>query len=348
MGQWRRENKHYLEMLGDSKIHPLTRLAFFGVDSNRSWDKTLTELRKYLGEQRREGRIALLNMGLGNPKADRFAVRRKNRREFSGFDARVANTNEFDERIFQVADIMKEHGEPVFLRLGAEFNGSWNDYHPYIYPKAFRKIVTVYRNRGVDNVAFVWCYEPAAEDDFDARSATGEYKWFPGEDVIDWFAIDIFKREHFSAAYPLSTERGLTPRGRTERFLKMARKYKKPVMVAESSVVDVDVESEKLWEEWFAPYFAFLEAHPEIKAFVYVNADWPRYRSGDPFQWKDGRLHLNRRASRLYIKEMKEERYLHCGQSHLLNGFALENTPGEGRATEPAQGTRKPRFLKTW
>jgi len=38
----------------------------------------------------------------------------------------------------------------------------------------------------------VWCYEPAAPGDFDAKNEGGASKWYPGSDVVDWFSIDLY------------------------------------------------------------------------------------------------------------------------------------------------------------
>ena len=57
-------------------------------------------------------------------------------------------------RIESFIDVLKAHKEPVMLRLGGEFSGPWNGYHPWAYPVAFRKIVNMFRARGVTNVAF--------------------------------------------------------------------------------------------------------------------------------------------------------------------------------------------------
>lgn len=119
------------------------------------------------------------------------------------------------------------------LRIGGEFSGNWNGYHPYEYPKAFRKIVMTARASGADNIAFIWCYEPAAPDDFDAKNAAGEWKWFPGNDVIDWYSIDLFAAHDISG--PTSAHSALSPFGRTPKFFDMAAAAQKPVVIAESS-----------------------------------------------------------------------------------------------------------------
>jgi hypothetical protein len=340
MGQWRKDNLEYLDMLGDDEINPLFRLTFFNIKSIRPWDYTYKRLEGYLTQEKEADRVPFISMGMRHVENNNFVTQDRDKNVFMGLDARVANSDEYDERLKQIADLLVKYEEPVFFRIGGEFNGSWNDYHPYIYPKAFRKVVNIFRQQGADNVAFVWCYEPAAADDFDMRSRGGEYKWFPGEDVVDWFGIDVFKRHDFSAAFPTRERAGLSPRGRTERFLKMARKYKKPVVIAESSAVDVDILSDEAWDEWFEPYFSFIEKHPEIKAFVYVNANWPKYRKNDPYKWKEARISLNAEAGRRYVKEISKKKYLHAGGSDLLNGI-------DSSKEKKSKNAKKLRFMKS-
>jgi len=109
-----------------------------------------------------------------------------------GIDSLIAYSTQYDARIQSFIDVVRAHGKPVMLRIGGEFSGWWNGYHPYAYPVAFRKIVNMFRASGVTNVAFVWCYEPAAADDFDAVDSNGNAKWYPGDGYVDWFSIDLF------------------------------------------------------------------------------------------------------------------------------------------------------------
>ena len=159
-----------------------------------------------------------------------------------GIDHEVASGSRYDSRLEDLARIVREFGKPVTVRIGGEFSGWWNGYHPYAYPKAFRKIVAMFRAAKVDNAAFVWCYEPAAPGDFDERNEAGEYRWFPGADVIDWFSIDWFNREDFTGPLTGGRRGGeLTAHGRTQKFLDMAATYRKPVMIAESGPARYDL-----------------------------------------------------------------------------------------------------------
>ena len=107
---------------------------------------------------------------------------------------------------------------------------------------------------GVENAAFVWCYEPAASEDFDAKDSLGNWKWYPGPDVVDWFSIDLFATWDISGAL-LGHSGVLTAYGKTLKFLDLAVATSKPVIIAESSpqAYDLGVAGQAAWDGWFTP-----------------------------------------------------------------------------------------------
>lgn len=317
MGNFNKDNDKYLEMLGDEKLYPLSRLFYMSLESKtRTWDHSLFSLRKYLRETEQERMIPHVSIGFG---ANGGGV---------GIDKSIAQSDKYDGRIDDIVHTLGRYRKPLFLRLGFEFNGWWFGYTPYYFPKAFRKIVEAHRAKGLDNIAVIWCYMPLADDDFDHRNSRGEYKWFPGEDVVDWFGIDLFGPAEFSAGA------SLRPRGNgkssakanTIRFLKMAEKYKKPVYIAESSAAKVGITADPkkgnaYWKEWFEPYFDFISDHPSVKAFHYINADWSKTPTYGPQGWLDARIHINPYLSKRFREEMKKSRYIHRDGLHQLNGY---------------------------
>lgn len=315
MGQYQGGNEAYLEMLGDESFYPISSLSFIRLaDQPRPWPYIMRKLQGDLEEAARGGWIPHIDIGFATDAGE-------------GVDDVFARTEELDARAWDVAAALKRFGKPVFLRIGGEFNGEWNGYHPFDYPRAFQKIVGMFRSRDVENVAFIWCYMPSADDDFDARNLEGEYKWFPGEDVIDWFGIDVFAVHHFS---PGKVERGRGPSAweKTVRFLEMAGRYAKPVIVAESSATKLDIVpdprmGDRYWSAFFEPFFEFIRNAPGIRAFHYINYDWtesPRYRSQG---WTCGRVDRNPRLGRRYRKEMEKSCYLHRGSGRLLKDYDL-------------------------
>ena len=69
----------------------------------------------------------------------------------------IALTDTYDELIRVVGRNIRDYGDPVFVRIGFEFNGAWNRYHLGLYPIAFRKFVDLLREEGAHNIATIWC-----------------------------------------------------------------------------------------------------------------------------------------------------------------------------------------------
>jgi hypothetical protein len=219
--------------------------------------------------------------------------------------------------------VAKNYKQPLMIRIGGEFSGWWNGYHPYDYPRAFRKIVALFRAAGVENAAFVWCYEPAASEDFDAKDLLGNWKWYPGPDVVDWFSIDLFATWDISGAL-LGHSGVLTAYGKTLKFLDMAVATSKPVIIAESSpqAYDLGVAAQAAWDGWFTPYFHLISVRPEIKWFHYINYDWTKSSYYGASGWKNNDLSVSAALAALYGAELAKAKYLHAGELGVLKDFA--------------------------
>ena len=235
-------------------------------------------------------------------------------------DSVFALTATMDHYIDTVAIALQTVNRPFFLRIGFEFNGYWNPYHPYLFPLAFRKLVTELRARGVPEFAAVWCYEPDAPADFADSTGPG-WKWYPGDDVVDWFGLDPFDMDHFNPALP-DTERGqLTPKGRSEAFLRFAEERGKPVYLNELSARNVFIVHDSLdpqgdsgradWYYWFEPFFQFAANHPDIKGWNYINLDWTRYETYR--EWGDARLEINTEIRTRWVDSLVSSRFLNAG-----------------------------------
>ena len=317
MGQWINGNPQYLAMLPPS-MQPGSELMFITLgDTPRPWDPV--ELAAKVKSIQAAGRIPSLDLGLRGLQPTPAELAQLADKTY-GIDSLVAYTTQFDARIQSFVDLLRSYGKPVMLRLGGEFSGSWNGYHPYAYPVAFRKIVNMFRASGVTNVAFVWCYEPAAADDFDAVDANGNAKWYPGDSYVDWFSIDLFATLDISGAQ--SGHSGLTAFGKTIRFLDMAVARRRPVVIAESSPMQYNLanptEAANAWSQWFDPYFALIQSRSEIKWFHYINYDWTKASYYASTGWKNNDMALSASLSAQYKSELSKPKYLHAGELHLL------------------------------
>jgi len=241
-------------------------------------------------------------------------------------DSVFALTDELDNYIDTLAIAFRQVDRPFFLRIGFEFNGAWNPYHPFIYPLAFRKLVEELRDRDVDNFATVWCYEADAAADF-ADSTEDGWKWYPGDDVVDWFGLDPFDAAGFDPDLPDSTDRGgrrnITKKGKTEAFLRFARERGKPVYLNELSAVRIDITPDEEdvdsadgiadWEAWFVPFFEFLGNHPEIKGMNYIDIDWSLIDQYEQQGWRDARLEINSYIRNRWVAALMDERFINVG-----------------------------------
>jgi hypothetical protein len=319
MGQWVNGNPQYAAMLPSSN-QPASELMFITLgDTPRPWDPP--DMAAKMASIGAMGRIPSMDLSLRGLQPTATELSQMADKTY-GIDSLVAYTTQFDARIQSFIDVLRSYGKPVMLRIGGEFSGWWNGYHPYAYPVAFRKIVNMFRAAGATNVAFIWCYEPAAADDFDAFDGSGKPKWYPGDDVVDWFSIDLFSAQDVGGTQ-VGHGGSATSFARTIRFLDMAVTHRRPVIIAESSPSHYDLSSASAaansWSEWFTPYFALIQSRSEIKWFHYINYDWTKSSYYVSSGWKNNDITLSAQLSAQYQLELAKSKYLHAGQLHLLH-----------------------------
>jgi hypothetical protein len=319
LGQWHDYNAKYSALL-PATAQPASELSFIPIaDTLRPWNPALIAANLAAIDAR--GRIPLVNLSMWADQPTAAQLAAMNDKTF-GVDSAIAHGTKWDARLNDFVNVLRNYHKPVMLRIGGEFSGWWNGYHPYEYPKAFRKIAGMIRAAGADNVAFVWCYEPAAAADFDEKNAAGEWKWFPGDDVVDWFSVDVFQTTDFSG--PTTAHGSLSAFGRTLKFLDMAVAHQRPVVIAESSpaAVDLAAAGTQAWNDWFMPYFAFIASRPEVEWFMYINYDWTKASYYQESGWKNNDLAASPPLAALYAAELAKPQYLHSAERMLLKDFA--------------------------
>lgn len=233
---------------------------------------------------------------------------------------------EFDPQIRQLARFSAKVKGPVYLRIGYEFDGAWNEGYQNAadYKAAFKRIVDVLRQEQADNVETVWQAGASTTDDIIDGGHEDITRWYPGDGFVDWMGLSWFMNPHETVQVS-SSYSPKTPLELTEEVLAFARQRGKPVMIAEASpqAMDllegftashasiwdgppgenrIDMSDDEIWDHWFAPTFELLENNRDvIHAFAYINADWdsqpmwgPPYNSGF---WGDSRLEVNDRIA---------------------------------------------------
>ncbi|MFO1477949.1 MAG: glycosyl hydrolase [Verrucomicrobiota bacterium] len=210
------------------------------------------------------------------------------------YDAEAAK-GKYDVNLKRMSRRLVQLGRPVYLRIGYEFHGSWNGYTPDSYRAVFRRVHDFLAEAGATNVATVWCAEAGALPKDYAR-------FYPGDEVVDWWAIDLFSTDGFASNAVV------------ELFMNEALKHRKPVMIGESTPRYVTtLKGMESWNGWFAPYFRFIDEHPNVKAFCYINWDWAYYAkkySLDWADWGDARLQNGPLVAERFGKELENPCYL--------------------------------------
>jgi hypothetical protein len=199
------------------------------------------------------------------------------------YEQRVAE-GRYDSSIQLYANTLATYPGQIMLRLGYEFNGHWNGYEPENFVKAYRRVASILKEKLGKRLALVWCMALDG-DKHDFMS------YFPGDDVVDWWSVDVFGEKHF--VHPI-----LKP------FLDSAHAHRRPVLIGECTPRRVSVQlGKESIERWFRPFFELLAENPGIKGISYIYWDWSKTRWTD---WGDGRFGENAEVKKFVLEELKK------------------------------------------
>ncbi|NRT16425.1 hypothetical protein HNP99_002792 [Flavobacterium sp. 28A] len=284
-GQDKKGFNDYVNAVGHHKT-PAIYMTYVNITSPvkriESWGKGLKQVLDSLPK----GMIPQIGLGFTGGK-DTGA----------GLDKEVAS-GKYDKQLQAFYKVLLELDRPSFTRIGYEFEGDWNGYSPESYKKVFITISKAFKEKNIKS-ATVWC-SGGGSADFISTKKLMEY--YPGDQYVDWWCIDIFSPEEFDNI-------GL------QNFFDGAHKHKKPVMIGDCTPRFVGVmDGEVSWDKWFKPFFKMLYDNPGIKAFCYINWDWEYWsnRNGFPWHdWKDARIEKNPFVLEAYKKEMESPLFIH-------------------------------------
>lgn len=221
------------------------------------------------------------------------------------FGDMVIPTGVLDPVIVETARIVRDFGQPIFIRPGYEPAAfHYTPGQPYI--DSYKRIVDIFRQEGVDNAAYIWCAGQAG-----GLNMASEGVWFPGDAYVDWIGIDLFSPESILPD-PGST---LPYNPSLWTMLELAKRWRKPVILSETSAIipggitdNSPASAQAYWDQWFGPFFQLIHDNPRIKAFNYINWNWPT--EGWPVWW-DARISNNTTLAGMISTELSTPRYLH-------------------------------------
>jgi mannan endo-1,4-beta-mannosidase len=111
--------------------------------------------------------------------------------EPAGAPLKAIAAGAYDNYLRAYADSVRVYGHSVVIGFGREMNATW---YPWGYThtpaaafvKAWRHIVTLFREQGADNVTWLWTIQAD-------QPGTGPIlSWWPGANYVTWVGIDGF------------------------------------------------------------------------------------------------------------------------------------------------------------
>src|ERR1700683_270866 len=222
---------------------------------------------------------------------------------FRGNERDVA-TGMRDPVLWTLADALRDVGRPVLIRVGYEFNNPYALYQTSGYIGAFRHVAELMRKDRATNVATVWDATAIGLSD------PNYMKWYPGDDVVDWWGVNLFDPRDFG-------------RPESAAFIADAARHHKPTLIGEASPVfetgTGQVRGAKSASEatkWYEALFDLIRAHPAVKAFSLIAVDWRRLHAIVPGKgWPDARLDKWPPAAVLVKKQLADPRFIDASEA---------------------------------
>ena len=232
-----------------------------------------------------------------------------------------------NDELNKFADFAKRNSpRPIYLRIGYEFDGPWNNYDQNRYKAGYRYIVDYLNGQGVTNVAYVWQSATWGEN---APNIIDGY--YPGDDYVDYVGLSFFFfAQDFNAA-------------NLEYALEFARNRNKPMMVAEASAQYYEFDqgtyhfngvtnlgSQAIWDQFFRDQLIpFIDNNNDvIRILAWINADWQSQPlwADSGVHWGDTRIETDPLITTNWNNYINNGNFLHGGPN-LLNDLGITNTP---------------------
>lgn len=159
-----------------------------------------------------------------------------------------------DPDVMVLADGLRDAGRPVLISFGPDFNKPGAAYEASSYIGAFRHAVAVFHQDKV-NFAAVWSAHASAAAD------THYMKWYPGDDVVDWWGLDASDAKDLTGAEAKS-------------FIEAATHHHKPVLISFAPTMKSETDALKA----YGACFSMVRTNLAIKALTLRESQlhWPK------------------------------------------------------------------------
>lgn len=206
----------------------------------------------------------------------------------------------YDQEILAVAQAIKKHApQKIMFRWGHEMDlcgvYDWSTCVAPDFISAYRHVVDLMRQQGVENVLYVW--SPGGN--------SNAPEFYPGDDYVDYVAMTLLVAEDwdklFNAAppYPQAFETAFVP-----RYNRLAQ-FQKPVFIAEMGISYSDPKINRT--PWLTAAFLNLDTqrYPLFCGWVYFNN--LSAKSKELHLWPDFQISREELANALLAAQTQRE-----------------------------------------
>ncbi len=217
----------------------------------------------------------------------------------------------YDNYIRGYAKQVKNFGDPLFIRLGHEFNGDWYTYGgakngggnktgfgdpnkpdgPERFIAAYRRVHDLFKEEGVTNVVWIWCPNNGSSPN---ENWNVPENYYPGDEYVDWIGFDGYNFgrtqswsgwieffDIYSALY--------------QKFVN----YNKPMMIAEFASVEIGGSKSEWIRKAYSIYLKY--SFPKIKAVTWFHIR--KYEGSVDTDWRINSSELSLQAYRNAIAD---------------------------------------------
>ncbi len=161
----------------------------------------------------------------------------------------------FDIYLRKYAEEVHSYRGRVLIGFAHEMNGNWYPWgathtRPKVFRKAWRHVVTIFRESGDFNVTWLWVINGLAPGEAPIRA------WWPGSKYVDWVGVDAYyvqPAQVFSKVFEPT-------------FAAVRKLTRKPILIAETGIGPAAGQAAKLPD-----LFAGIERTKNLRGFVYFD-----------------------------------------------------------------------------
>jgi len=214
---------------------------------------------------------------------------------------------DFDQFLSAWADEIKNFGKPVMISFAVEMNGNWFPWSgvfqgeatstsygnpdkadgPERYVDAYRHIVTLFNNRDVDNVTWIFHVNSCSYPD---QSWNSIQNYYPGDNYVDWIGVSVYGTQFQDEEWE-SFDKVMDP-----AYKQITSLFPdKPLMVAEWGVGEWPKKGSKA--SWYKQALNDIESKYDlVKIAIVYNEKWENADGS----WSDLRINSSPEALEAY------------------------------------------------